>query len=65
TPSSATLIGTATFSTNDAGELADYAADDADLEIAKDGIIQVVSSDVGENDKFHVTLILDPYRLQE
>jgi len=64
TVSSATLIGTATFSTNIAGELASYAADDANLEIAKDGIIQIVISNVGTNDKFHVTLILDPHRLQ-
>ena len=59
-----TTIGTATFSTNVAGELATYVAADADQEVDKDGIIQIVSSDVGASDKFHVTLILDPYRLQ-
>lgn len=59
-----TTIGTSTFSTNVAGELGSYVAADPDQEIAKDGIIQVVSSNVGASDKFHVTLVLDPYRLE-
>lgn len=59
-----TDIGVATLSTNVAGELASYSASDANQEIAKDGIIQIVISDIGTNDKFHVTLVLDPYRLQ-
>jgi len=60
-----TTIGTATFATDVAGELATYVAADADQEIAKDGIIQIVTSDFDQvTDKVHVTLILDPYRLQ-
>lgn len=59
-----TTIGTSTFSTNVAGELGTYVAADANQEVAEDGIIEVIGSNVGANDKFHVTLILDPHRLE-
>ena len=61
-----TTIGTATFgSTIAAGAKATYEATDADQEIAKDGIIQVVVSALAaETDRVHVTLVLDPYMLE-
>lgn len=60
-----TDIGTATFSTDVAGEVATYVAADADQEIAKDGIIQIVTSDFDNaTDKVHITIELDPYRLE-
>lgn len=60
-----TDIGATVFSTDVAGELAVYTATDADQNIAKDGIIQVVCGTFDNGtDKVHVTLVLDPYRLQ-
>jgi len=60
-----TTIGTATFSTDVAGELATYVAADADQEVDKDGVIQVVVSALGNStDRVHVRLILDPFRIQ-
>ena len=60
-----TTIGTATFATDVAGEIAAYVAADADQEIAKDGIIEIVISTLdAEGDRVHVELVLDPYRLQ-
>jgi len=61
-----TTIGTATFGSDIAsGAKATYVAADADQEIAKNGIIELVVSALGAStDRIHVTLILDPYRLQ-
>ena len=61
-----TTIGTATFgSTIAAGAKATYVAADANQEIAKDGIIEVVVSALdASGDRVHVTLVLDPYRLE-
>jgi hypothetical protein len=61
-----TTIGTATFgSTIAAGAKATYVAADANQEIAKDGIIQVVVSALdASGDRVFVTLELDPYRLE-
>ena len=61
-----TTIGTATFGSDIAsGAKATYVAADADQEIAKGGIIEVeVSALATLTDTIHITLILDPYRLQ-
>lgn len=61
-----TTIGTATFGSDiAAGAKATYVAADANQEIAKNGIIQVAVSALGASgDRVHVTLVLDPYRLE-
>lgn len=60
-----TTIGTATFGSDiAAGAKATYVAADADQEIAKDGIIQIVVSQLGSTVGVHVSLVLDPYRIE-
>lgn len=59
-----TTIGTATFGSGiAAGAKATYVAADATQEIDKDGIIQVVVSQLGSSVGVVVTLVLDPYCL--
>lgn len=60
-----TDIGVATFATDVAGELAGYVPSAGNREMDKDDIIQIVTSSFDNaTDKVHVTLVLDPYRLQ-
>lgn len=60
-----TDIGATVFSTDVAGELAAYTRETTVQDIAKDGIIQIVCGTFDNGtDKVHVTLVLDPYKIQ-
>ena len=59
-----TVIGSAAFDTNAAGELADYTPTAGNREMDEDDIIQIVTSAFAlGTEKVHVTLVLDPYRI--
>ena len=60
-----TDIGATAFATNVAGEVAPYTRETVVQDIEKDGIIQIVTGTFAAGgDKVHITLVLDPYKLQ-
>ena len=59
-----TAIGATVFTTNTAGELATYTRETVVQDIAKDGIIQILTGTFAGGQKVHVTLVLDPYKIQ-
>jgi len=59
-----TAIGSTVFSTDSAGELAAYTPTAGNRELDEDDIIQIVCGTFDNaEDKVHVTLVLDPYRI--